>query len=155
VAARLAGGPEIETPRCEVGASQRDLTVGELTLPWAHLSVAKKRPFCKTAVGVWGVVSVCSKAANGAFGRSTPSAATAARLVEQRPAAGTVSKRIGVIGPVSRASAVGESRPAGIGSAGGSANPNIARLVRATRAIPSLVGRRDTLVPALAATRGS
>jgi hypothetical protein len=101
-----------KTPRSEVDTSLRDLNSGSKWLPWTEVIVFVTSANVQRAVGSGGPGVVCSRVANGCSGRGVPK-----RAIAVRP----VSKRLGVGGGGSRASAIAAPMR---GASGGANNPS-------------------------------
>ena len=127
-----------ETPRCEVGASQRDLTVREQQLPVGPSQRCRESRSVQDVPWRLGRRICLLKGCEQTF----PAAAPVEPLLQFGLPGGGPPLAAGgwptvVIGPANRVSAAGEHRPVAIGSVFGNVNvPNPARAAMA-RAIPT------------------
>jgi hypothetical protein len=115
-------------------ASQRDLTIRELHLPWAHLK--NTLPLAQGKRPVDGNANVCSRAVRSRFSPRPLGSDTAAQSVRRPPVDGRKLAPIVAIGPARTGSAGDANRPADIGNGFASARTSGIHLPnRSARAI--------------------
>ena len=105
-----------KTPRSEVSASLRDLNSGSNRLPWTRVIVFVTSASVQRAVDS-GPGVVCSRAANGCSGRGVPKRAIAVRRVSKRLGVGGVGSRASAIAAPIRGASAGANNPSAIDSA--------------------------------------
>lgn len=120
-----------KTPRSEVSASLRDLNSGSKRLPWTEVIVLVTSARGQRVV-IIGRGVVCSRAANGRFGRGVRKRVIAVNPVNRRRVAGGVVKRASGIERPSMARNAGGNRASGIARGGG--NGKSRQLTRMRRA---------------------
>jgi hypothetical protein len=108
-----------KAPRSEVSASLRDLNSGSSKLPWTNIIFYGTSASGQRAV-IIGPGVVCSRDANGCFGRGVRKYAIAAQVVSKRLGAGGVGRRASGIARPTKVRSGGGSKVDGIDSGGGS-----------------------------------
>jgi hypothetical protein len=132
-----------KTPRSEVSASLRDLNSGSKWLPWTEVIVFVTSANVQRAVGS-GPDVVCSRAVNGCSGRGVRKRAIAARPVSKRLGVGGVGSRASAIAAPIRGVSGGANNPSAINNA--SANRPRRQLTRRRRARASAQHQRAKIL---------
>jgi hypothetical protein len=120
-----------KAPRSEVSASLRDLNSGSKQLPWTEVILLATSASGQSAVTIGSGV-VCSRGANGCFGRGIPKRVIAVNPVNKRLGGGVVGRRASGIARRSMARNAGGNKAGGIES--GSAKDQRHQLTRTRRA---------------------